>query len=185
MIDDAINAAKLRMQKALDALQHELSRLRTGRAHPSILEHVMVPYYGNDTPLSQVATINVGDARTLTVTPWEKTLMGAIEKAIIQADLGLNPANSGDMIRVPLPALTEERRRDLAKVVKAEGENAKVSIRNARRDANQQLKDAVKAKELTEDDERRGQDRVQKVTDQFIADADKILADKETEIMAV
>ncbi len=185
MIDDAINAAKLRMQKALDALQHELSRLRTGRAHPSILEHVMVPYYGNDTPLSQVATINVGDARTLTVTPWEKTLMGAIEKAIIQADLGLNPANSGDMIRVPLPALTEERRRDLAKVVKAEGENAKVSIRNARRDANQQLKDAVKAKELTEDDERRGQDRVQKVTNQFIADADKILADKETEIMAV
>lgn len=177
--------AQSRMQKALDALQNELTKLRTGRAHPSLLDHVMVNYYGNDTPLSQVATITVADARTLAITPWEKTLVSAIEKAIMTANLGLNPASAGTVIRVPLPPLTEERRRDMTKLVKAEGEHARVSIRNSRRDANGQLKELVKKKVISEDDDRRAQDEIQKVTDKFIAEVDKMLAVKEKDLMEI
>lgn len=177
--------AEARMKKAIEALHGELAKLRTGRAHPSLLDHVMVPYYGNETPLSQVASISVADARTLLVTPWEKPLIPAIEKAIISANLGLNPANSGAGIRVPLPALTEERRRDMTKLVRAEGEDARVSVRNARRDANTQLKELVKKKTISEDDERRAQDEIQKITDKFIAEVDKLVAAKEKEVMEI
>lgn len=177
--------AEVRMQKGIEAFKHELSRMRTGRAHPSLLEQVRVDYYGNETPLSQVSNITVGDARTLVITPWEKKMTPVIEKAIMSAGLGLNPATSGDVIRVPLPPLTEERRKDLIKVVRAEAENARVSIRNARRDANNALKELLKKKEITEDDERRTTDNIQKLTDKYIAEVDKMLATKETDLMAI
>ncbi len=174
-----------RMLKSLEALRNDLAKVRTGRAHAGLLDHITVDYYGSPMPINQVANVNLLDARTISVQPWEKKMVQAVEKAIRDSDLGLNPMTQGDLIRVPMPALTEERRRDLVKVIKQEGESAKVAVRNLRRDANQQLKDLVKAKEASEDEERRAQDEVQKATDRFIADIDKMIAQKESEIMAV
>jgi ribosome recycling factor len=185
MIDDIKQEAIARMVKSLDSLKHELVKLRTGRANPSLLDHVMVSYYGNDTPLSQVASVGVADARTLLVTPWERTMVGPIEKAILKSDLGLNPASAGTTIRVPLPPLTEERRRDMVKIVRHEGEGAKVAIRNIRRDANAQIKALLKDKKIAEDAERQAQDEVQKLTDRHIQDVDKALAAKEAELMEI
>ena len=174
-----------KMLKSIEALKNDLSKVRTGRAHTGLLDHIQVDYYGSMVPLSQVANIGLADARTITVQPWEKKLLAAIEKAIRESDLGLNPASQGEMLRVPMPPLTEERRRELAKVVKHEGENARVSVRNLRRDANQVLKDLLKKKEISEDDERRAQDDIQKLTDRFVADVDKLVTDKEKEILTV
>lgn len=185
MSNKAIQDAEVRMQKSIEAFKHEISKLRTGRAHPSLLEQIRVDYYGNETPLSQVANISVADARTLVITPWEKRMTPVIEKAIHASGLGLNPATSGELIRVPLPALTEQRRKDLIKIVRGEAENARVSIRNARRDSNNALKEALKNKEIAEDDERRMTDSVQKTTDKYIAEVDQILATKETDLMAI
>jgi ribosome recycling factor len=173
------------MSKSLDSLKTDLMKVRTGRAHTGILDHVMVDYYGNPTAINQIANITLMDARTISVQPWEAKMVGAVEKAIRDSDLGLNPSSQGNLIRVPMPALTEERRRDLIKVVKTEGEGAKVAIRNVRRDANDQLKKALKDKEISEDDERRTQDEIQKLTDKFIAEVDKALVTKEAELMAV
>jgi ribosome recycling factor len=180
-----IQEAESRMHKSIDAFKHEMSKLRTGRAHPSLLEQIRVDYYGNETPLSQVSNVTVGDARTLVITPWEKKLTPVIEKAIMTSGLGLNPTTSGDVIRVPLPPLTEERRKDLTKVVRNEAENARVSIRNVRRDANNALKDLLKAKTIAEDEERRLTDAVQKLTDKFIAEVDQLMAAKEKDLMAI
>jgi ribosome recycling factor len=174
-----------KMLKSLEALRADLAKVRTGRAHTGLLDHVMVDYYGTMMAINQVANVNLLDARTISVQPWEKKMAQAVEKAIRESDLGLNPQSQGDLIRVPMPALTEERRRDLVKVVKHEGEGAKVAVRNLRRDANQQLKDLVKAKEASEDDERRAQDDVQKLTDRTIVEIEKQLTQKEAEIMAV
>ena len=174
-----------KMLKSIDALRADLAKVRTGRAHTGLLDHIMVDYYGTMMPINQVANVTLVDARTIGVQPWEKKMAQVVEKAIRESDLGLNPQSAGDVIRVPMPALTEERRRDLVKVIKGEGEGAKVAVRNLRRDANQQLKDLVKAKEASEDDERRAQDEVQKTTDRFIAEIDKLIAQKEAEIMAV
>ncbi|AOV16725.1 ribosome recycling factor [Acidihalobacter aeolianus] len=185
MIDEIQADAKSRMHKSIDSLKHEFAKIRTGRATPSLLEHITVDYYGNATPLNQVAKVAIEDARTLSITPWEKTMVGAIEKAIMTSDLGLNPATSGLVIRVPMPPLTEERRRDLVKVVRQEAENGRVAIRNIRRDANNDLKSLVKDKEISEDDERRAQDLIQKLTDQSIADVDAMLAQKEKELMEI
>ncbi len=177
--------SETRMKKSIEAFKHEISKLRTGRAHPSLLENIRVDYYGNETPLNQVANIVVGDARTLTITPWEKRMTPMIEKAVMAAGLGLNPVTTGDIIRVPLPALTEDRRKELIKVVRNEAENARVSIRNTRRDANNALKESLKKKEIAEDEERRMTDAVQKLTDKFIAEVDHILQAKETDLMAI
>jgi len=185
MLNEIKQDAESRMQKSIEALQSELAKLRTGRAHPSLLEHVMVPYYGSDTPMSQVASVSVADSRTLLVTPWEKNMVGIVEKAIRTSDLGLNPATSGDAIRVPLPALTEERRKDITRIARQETENARVAIRNIRRDANNQFKDLLKKKEISEDDERRYQDLIQKLTDKFIAKVDKLLMAKEAALMEI
>jgi ribosome recycling factor len=174
-----------RMHKSLDALKADLGKVRTGRAHAGLLDHISVDYYGSQMPIPKVANVSLLDARTLGVSPWEKKMLGAIEKAIRESDLGLNPASQGDMVRVPMPALTEERRRDLIKVIKHEGENAKVAVRNARRDANHALKELLKSKSVSEDEERRAQDEVQKLTDKHIADIDKMIAAKEAELMAV
>ncbi len=174
-----------RMSKSIEALKVNLSKIRTGRAHAGILDHVHVEYYGSPVPLSQVANLNLADARTVTVQPYEKQMAGAIERAIRESDLGLNPISMGETIRVPMPALTEERRRDLTKVVRTEGEDAKIAIRNLRREANEGLKKLVKDKEISEDDERRAQDDVQKLTDRCVADIDKMVAQKEAEIMTV
>lgn len=177
--------AQMRMQKSVDALKNELVKIRTGRAHPSLLDHIMVSYYGADVPLSQVASVTVSDARTLAVTPWEKTMVQPIEKAIMQADLGLNPATSGQMIRVPLPPLTEERRKELTKIVKHETENTRIAIRNIRRDANAETKALLKDKKISEDEEKQTEVAIQKMTDQFITEAEKLLSAKEAELMAV
>jgi len=177
--------ATTRMEKTIAALKSELSKLRTGRAHPSLLEQVMVSYYGTDTPLSQVASVNVGDARTLLVSPWEKNLIPEIEKAIRDSNLGLNPTSNSDAIRVPLPILTEDRRKELTKLVKQEAESARVGVRNTRRDANSHIKDLLKEKAISEDDERRHQDEIQKLTDQFVKQVDEIAAHKEAELMEV
>ncbi len=185
MLDDVKKAADQRMQKSLEALKTDLGKVRTGRAHTGLLDHVMVDYYGNPTQITQVANVTLLDARTIVVQPWEGKLTGAIEKAIRDADLGLNPSSQGNMIRVPMPALTEERRRDLIKVVKTEGENAKVAVRNVRRDANEQLKKLLKDKQISTDDERRAQEDVQKLTDKYIAEIDKMLVAKEADLMAV
>ncbi|WP_018914977.1 ribosome recycling factor [Thiomonas sp. FB-6] len=179
------NNYEQRMLKSLEALRNDLAKVRTGRAHAGLLDHITVDYYGSPMPINQVANVNLLDARTISVQPWEKKMVQAVEKAIRDSDLGLNPMTQGDLIRVPMPALTEERRRDLVKVIKQEGESAKVAVRNLRRDANQQLKDLVKAKEASEDEERRAGDEVQKTTDRFIADIEKMIAQKESEIMAV
>ncbi len=185
MINDIKKDSESRMKKSLEALQTAFSKIRTGRAHPSILNSVMVPYYGTDTPLTQVANVVVEDARTLAINAWEKNLVPAIEKAILKSDLGLNPSTSGDTIRVPMPALTEETRRDLVKQARHEAENARVSVRNIRRDANNDLKDLLKEKAISEDEERRAIDDVQKLTDRYVADIDKMLAEKESDLMAV
>lgn len=184
-IADIKKNTEQKMLKSIDALKSDLAKVRTGRAHTGLLDHVMVDYYGTMMPINQVANINLLDARTISVQPWEKKLAQAVEKAIRDSDLGLNPQSQGDLIRVPMPALTEERRRDLVKVIRHEAEGAKVAVRNLRRDANQQLKDLVKAKEASEDDERRSQDDIQKMTDRFIVEVDKLLAQKEAEILAV
>ncbi|MCB1865283.1 MAG: ribosome recycling factor [Chromatiales bacterium] len=185
MIDDIKNDASARMRKSLEALKAELAKLRAGRAHPSLLEHITVSYYGSEVPLNQAANVHVEDARTLAVSAWDKTMVQAIEKAIMTSDLGLNPATAGTVIRVPLPPLTEERRRELIKVVRHEGENARVAIRNIRRDANHGLKELVKEKLISEDDERRGQEIVQKLTDKHVAEVDEMLAAKEDDLMQV
>lgn len=185
MIPELKKSTEQKMQKSLEALKNDLGKVRTGRAHTGLLDHVMVDYYGNPTPVNQVAGVTLLDARTIGVQPWEKNMVAKVEKAIRDSDLGLNPATVGDVIRVPMPMLTEERRKDLIKVVRGEAENARVAIRNLRRDANNALKDALKAKEIPEDDERRAQEDVQKLTDKYIAEADKMLAQKEQELMQV
>jgi ribosome recycling factor len=174
-----------KMQKSIEALKADLAKIRTGRAHTCLLDHVQVDYYGSMVPISQVANVTLVDARTIGVQPWEKKMVQVVEKAIREADLGLNPATMGDLIRVPTPPLTEERRKELTKVVKGEGEDAKVAVRNLRRDANEQLKKLVKDKAISEDDERRGGDEVQKLTDKFVAEIDKLVAEKDKEIMTV
>ena len=185
MIADIKKNVEQKMLKSLEALKADLGKIRTGRAHTGILDHVMVDYYGSPTAINQVANVTLTDARTIGVQPYEKNMIGPIEKAIRDSDLGLNPATNGDLIRVPMPMLTEERRRDLIKVVKGEGEDAKIAVRNIRRDANEQLKKLLKDKEVGEDDERRAQDEVQKLTDRFVAEIDKALQAKETDLMAV
>ncbi len=185
MIADIKKSAEQKMHKSIETLKADLGKVRTGRAHAGILDHVMVDYYGSMMPVGQVANITLSDARTISVQPYEKKMVSAVEKAIRDADLGLNPATHGDVIRVPTPALTEERRRDLIKVIKSEGESAKVAVRNIRRDANTHLKDELKAKTVSEDDEKRAQDDVQKLTDRSIAEIDKLIADKEKDLMAV
>ena len=182
---DVKKNAEQRMHKSLDSLKADLGKVRTGRAHAGLLDHVMVDYYGTQTPIPKVANVSLLDARTLGVTPWEKKMVGAIDKAIRDSDLGLNPASHGDMVRVPMPPLTEERRRELVKVIKHEGENAKVAVRNLRRDANHALKELLKSKGVSEDQERRAQEDVQKLTDKHIADIDKMIAAKEAELIAV
>lgn len=185
MIDEILKDAEIRMQKSVESLKTELTKVRTGRAHPSLLEHIAVEYYGSEVPLSQVASIGVEDARTLTVTPWEKPMVQAIEKAIMNSDLGLNPNSAGTVIRIPMPQLTEERRRDLVKVVRHEAENGKIAIRNIRRDANSDFKSLEKEKEISEDDERRAQDSVQKLTDKYVKEIDAVLVLKEEDLMKV
>lgn len=185
MIEDIEKDARERMKKSVELLRQELVKIRTGRAHSSLLDHVTVEYYGMEVPINQVANVTAGDARTLLVTPYEKGMAGKIEKAIMQSDLGLNPASQGDVLRVPMPALNEERRKELVRVVRNEAEQARVAIRNVRRDANQDLKTLMKEKEITEDDLKRGEDRVQKLTDQFVAQVDEALEQKEQELMAV
>jgi ribosome recycling factor len=174
-----------KMQKSLEALKADLHKVRTGRAHAGILDHVQVEYYGSYVPIAQVANVTLIDARTIGVQPWEKPMIAKVEKAIRDSDLGLNPSSQGDLIRVPMPMLTEERRKELIKVVKHEGENAKVAIRNLRRDANNHLKEALKKHELAEDEERRAQDDIQKLTDKYVAEVDKALAEKEKDLMAI
>jgi ribosome recycling factor len=185
MIIEIKKTTEQKMQKSLDALKADLGKVRTGRAHAGLLDHVTVDYYGNPTLINQVANVTLIDARTIGVQPWEKSMVGPVERAIRDSDLGLNPSTNGDMIRVPMPMLTEERRRDLIKVIKAEGETAKVAVRNIRRDANHTLKEALKKKEIAEDEERRTQDEIQKLTDRFVTEIDKALAAKETDLMAV
>jgi ribosome recycling factor len=185
MIADVKKTAEQKMQKSLDALKTDLGKVRTGRAHTGILDHITVDYYGTQMPLNQVANLTLIDARTIGISPWEKKMGSVIEKAIRDSDLGLNPAAQGELIRVPMPPLTEERRRELIKVVRGEAENAKVAVRNLRRDANHHLKELLKKKEVSEDDERRAQDDIQKLTDRFIAEVDKLLAAKEADLMAV
>ena len=185
MLEDIKKDAAERMAKCVAALKNELKKLRTGRASTSLLEHVRVDYYGSEVPLQQVANVAVEDSRTLTVVPWEKQLVPAIEKAIMKSDLGLNPATAGTVIRVPLPALTEERRRDLTKVVRTEGEAARVAIRNVRRDVMHELKEMLKEKIISEDVERKAHDEVQKLTDKYVAEVDHVLAEKEKELMQV
>ncbi|MDE2197220.1 MAG: ribosome recycling factor [Gammaproteobacteria bacterium] len=185
MIDDVKKSATTRMHKSADVLKETLAKLRTGRAHPSLLDHLRVSYYGSEVPLNQVANVTVADGRTLTITPWEKQMVPVIEKAIMSSDLGLMPATAGSIIRVPMPALTEERRREIIKVARQEAEAARVAVRGVRRDANTELKTLLKDKKITEDQERRAQDEIQKLTDKSIADIDKILAGKEAELLEV
>lgn len=185
MINNIKKTAEDRMQKSVSSLKSELTKLRTGRAHPSLLEHIMLDYYDNPVPLSQVANVAIENARTLTVTPWEKEMVAKIEKAIMTAGLGLNPSTAGTVIRVPLPSLTEERRKDLTKVVRDEAERARVAIRNIRREANGECKELVKAKEISEDDNRRTQVDVQKITDKYVAEVDKMASDKEKDLLAI
>jgi len=185
MIADIKKSAEEKMKKTLETLKNDLGKIRTGRAHTCLLDHVMVDYYGTPTPINGVANVTLLDARTLAVTPWEKKMVSAIDKAIRDSDLGLNPATMGETVRVPMPALTEERRKDLIKVVHKEGEGARVAVRNIRRDANNHLKDLLKQKKVAEDEERRAQDDVQKLTDRHIAEIDKLLAAKEADLIAV
>jgi ribosome recycling factor len=183
MIEDIKKDTRIRMGKSLDSLRTELAKIRTGRAHPSLLEHVHVDYYGSEVPISQAANVSVEDARTLAVTAWDKTMVAAIEKAIMKSDLGLNPITAGTIIRIPLPALTEERRISLGKVVHHEGENTKVAIRNIRRDANNHIKELLKSKDISEDDDHRAEQDIQQITDTHVKSADEIVAVKEKELM--
>lgn len=185
MINDIKKDAEIRMKKSIDALETAFKKIRTGRAHPSILDTVMVSYYGVETPLKQVANVTVEDGRTLAVSAWERQIVPEIEKAIMKADLGLNPSSNGDLIRVPLPALTEETRRDMIKIARAEAEQGRVSVRNIRRDANGDLKDLLKEKEISEDEDRKGQEEIQKLTDKYVAEVDALLQKKETDLMVV
>lgn len=185
VINNINKDADARMKKSLDALKTNLEKLRTGRASPALLEQISVDYYGARSPLTQVANVGVADARTLTVSPWDKGMVQAIEKAIMESGLGLNPVTSGTVIRVPLPALSEERRKEMGKVVRKEGEEAKVAVRNVRRDALQHLKDALKKKLITEDEDKRAQDGMQKLTDRYVADIDKLVHAKEQELLAI
>lgn len=185
MLTDILQDAESRMGKSVESLRQTLAKIRTGRAHPSLLEHLQVEYYGSPVPLNQVANINVSDARTLSVVPWEKTMVAVIEKAIMNSDLGLNPATSGTNIRIPLPALTEQRRQELTRLVNQEGENAKIAIRNIRRDAIHHTKDLLKEKELSEDDERRAETDIQHLTDKFVAQVDEVVEAKDAEIMEI
>ncbi|MGC1818713.1 MAG: ribosome recycling factor [Casimicrobiaceae bacterium] len=185
MISDVKKTAEQKMARSIETLKADLAKVRTGRAHTGLLDHIHVDYYGSQVPLSQVANVTLADPRTIGVQPWEKKMIPVIEKAIRDSDLGLNPATSGDLIRVPMPALTEERRRDLIKVVHKEAEAAKVAVRNVRRDANEHLKKLLKDKECSEDDERRAHEELQKFTDRFIADIDRLLQQKEADLMAI
>ncbi|MET0985624.1 MAG: ribosome recycling factor [Steroidobacteraceae bacterium] len=185
MLEDVKKDATERMQKCVVALRNELKRLRTGRAHPGLVEHLRVDYYGSEVPLQQVANVAVEDARTLTITPWEKNMVQVIEKAIMKSDLGLMPATAGTVIRVPMPPMTEERRREMTKVVRHEAENARVAVRNVRRDVMNELKDMLKEKLVSQDDDRRAQEDVQKLTDKHVAEIDQVLAEKEKELMQV
>ncbi len=185
MIDEIIADAEVRMGKSIESLKQELSKIRTGRAHPSLLDHIRVDYYGSEVPLSQAANIAVEDSRTLTITPWEKPMVKAIEKAIMTSDLGLNPNTAGTVIRIPMPQLTEERRKDMVRIARHEAENARVAIRNIRRDANSDFKELLKEKEISEDDERRAGEQIQKLTDRFVEQVDELLAGKEADLMEV
>jgi len=185
MINDINKDAETRMGKSVESLKVELTKLRTGRAHTSLLDHITVDYYGSQVPLNQVANVSVSDPRTLSVTPWEKPMVQKIEKAIMESDLGLNPATAGEVIRVPLPALTEERRKDMTRIVRQEGENARVAIRNIRRDAISDFKSLLKEKEITEDEEHKAEDDIQKLTDKYIAKVDELLELKEKDLMEV
>lgn len=185
MIEETIKDAEIRMGKSVDSLHTELAKIRTGRAHPSLLDHITVDYYGTATPLSQVANVSVEDARTLSISPWEKDMVAPIEKAIMKSDLGLNPATAGTIIRIPMPQLTEERRRDLVRIVKNEAEGGRVAVRNIRRDANSDFKELLKEKEISEDEERQAEERIQKLTDTYVAKVDEALAAKEKELMEV
>ncbi len=185
MINEIKSDAKTRMKKSVESLDVAFAKIRTGRAHPSLLDSIVVPYYGADTPLNQVANISVEDGRTLSVNPWEKQLVPAIEKAILKSDLGLNPNTAGDVIRIPLPPLTEETRKNYIKQAKAEAEGARVAVRNIRRDAISELKTLLKDKEISEDEERKAHDEIQKITDQYVAEVDKALQSKESELMEI
>ena len=185
MINDVKKSAEQRMQKTLETFKTDLTKVRTGRAHTGLLDHITVDYYGSPTPINQVGNVTLIDARTIGVQAWEKGMAAKIEKAIRDSDLGLNPASNGDLIRVPMPMLTEERRRDLTKIVKGEAENARVAVRNVRRDSNNDLKNLLKDKDITEDEERRAQEDIQKLTDKFVAEIDKTLAEKEKELMEI
>ena len=185
MIEEILKDADERMNKTLKALRNELSKIRTGRAHPSLLEHISVNYYGSQVPLNQAANINVLDARTLGVAPWDKSMVSDIEKAILNSDLGLNPVTTGSVMRVPLPALTQERRKELTRVVRSEAEKSRVAIRNIRRDANHHIKELLKEKLITEDEDRKQEDKIQKITDTHVKDVDNILKDKEAELMEI
>ena len=185
MLTEIQNDARVRMSKSLESLRHELAKIRTGRAHPSLLEHVHVDYYGSEVPIGQAASVTVEDARTLSVTPWDKTMVQPIEKAILKSDLGLNPTTAGQVIRIPLPPLTEERRLELGKVVHHEGENAKIAIRNIRRDANHHIKELLREKEISEDAERKAESTIQEVTNIAVSKVDEIVAEKEKEILEI
>ncbi len=185
MIDGILTDAETRMGKSVDSLRSELIKIRTGRAHPSLLDQIVVDYYGTDTPINQVANVTVEDSRTLAVAPWEKQMVSVVEKAIMNSGLGLNPSTAGNLIRIPMPPLTEERRRELVKVVKNEGENTKVAVRNIRRDANSDLKELLKEKEISEDESRQAEDNVQKITDKYVAGVDEVIAVKEKELMEI
>jgi len=185
MIPELKKNSEQKMLKSIEALKHDLAKVRTGRAHTGLLDHIQVDYYGTPMPINQVANVTLVDSRTIGVQPWEKNMISKVEKAIRDGDLGLNPSTQGDLIRVPMPMLTEERRRELIKVVKHEGENAKIAVRNIRRDAIAHLKEALKKHEISEDDERRAQDEIQKLTDKSVAEVDKQLADKEKDLMAI
>lgn len=185
MIEDIIKDAGSRMGKSVESLGHELTKIRTGRAHPNLLDHITVDYYGSEVPINQAANVAIEDARTLVVTPWEKQMVQVIEKAIISSDLGLNPATAGTVMRIPLPPLTEERRHDLIRVVRHEAEGARVAVRNIRRDANSDVKALLKEKEISEDDERRAEEQIQKLTDRFVGKVDKLLSEKEAELLEI
>ena len=184
-IADIQKSTEQKMQKSVEALKHDYAKIRTGRAHVGLLDHIQVDYYGSMVPLSQVSQVGLGDARTITIQPWEKKMIPVVEKAIRESDLGLNPSTSGEIVRVPMPLLTEQRRKELVKIVKHEGESAKVAVRNLRRDANQQVKEMLKSKEISEDDDRRAEETIQKLTDRYVAEIDRLGVDKEKEVMTV
>ncbi len=185
MIDEIYKETKARMEKTVAAIKQELAKIRTGRAHTSLMDHIKVSYYGSEVPLSQVANVNVEDSRTLAVVPWEKNMVPVIEKAIMESDLGINPMTAGTVIRVPLPSLTEERRKELVKVAKHEAEQGRIAIRNIRREANAELKEALKEKMISEDDERKAEEKIQQLTDQYIKKIDQLLEEKEQDLLAI